>query len=324
MDEIEIEVFRADTRASRGITAADIAQVAAFDCAANPVPNVLGHPAGDKPAIKHVTKFRADGSSLFATIPKAATKIWDGIRDGSILNRSIAFFDPNHESNPTPGKWAPRHLGWLGAAAPGIPGLPALSETVKSLAFAADGETLDVLGPPADAIVFSSTPTTVHTVFEAKETAAMEKTPEQIAAETALAERVAAQDAREAAFAARETSTFESGNAALVNGLVAAGKVLPADVAALSLVFNALGRDELTFSATDKSTPAIALAKFLGDKLPKAVPLGERQSPAGEFEAGDKPLTAAQFNAKAEKIAKDKSITFEAAAEELNAALEAA
>lgn len=325
MDDIEIEVFRADTQASRGITAADIAQVAAFDCNAHPIPNVIGHPQHDKPSVGQVKGFRAEGSTLFAKVPATAAKIWSGIKDGSILNRSMAFFHPDHEANPTPGKWAPRHLGWLGASAPGIPGMKPLADVAKGLAFSADGETLEVLGAPAEAVVFVPAPTPVFTVTDTpkpKEPAvADEKTPEQIAFE---AERTAF-EAEKTAFAASQKRDREAANAVVVDGHVASGKVLPAEADKLKTVFNALGTDELTFDAEgkDKGTAASALSAFIAG-LPKRVPVDEqRKSPVGQFTATDTPMTGRALHDAAKKLEKDEGITFAAAVERLSAEADA-
>src|SRR5690348_13539215 len=107
-DEIELEVFRAGSKASRGITAAQLAEVAAFDCEANPVSGVIGHPKSDSPAEANILGFRLDGNKLFARVANWSDKLVDSIRNKRIVNRSMAFFDPDHEANPTPGKWAPR------------------------------------------------------------------------------------------------------------------------------------------------------------------------------------------------------------------------
>jgi hypothetical protein len=315
---VEIEVFRADTRASRGITAENIAEVASSFSGSMPI--CFGHPKSDTPAAGTVSKLRAAGSSLFATIGELTSKAVEGIKDGAWRAPSMAFFDPQHEANPTPGKWAGRHLALLGAAAPGIPGL----EIPKSLAFSAD-DTLEMVGPPADAVVFAAAPTPIHYVFEAKEPRMAEKTQAELdaefaARETVTAEREKAQTDRETAFAARVKSQFEATNAATVDSLVRQGKVLPAEADGLKLAFNALDPEgeELTFGAGDKASKATAVAHLFAFMagLPKRVPLGGRESPTGE--PGPREFkNAAEFNAAAEALAKSEGLTFEAAAERL-------
>ena len=148
----------------------------------------------------------------------------------------------------------------------------------------------------------------------------MEKTPEQIAEDNRLAEERRQFEADKLAFAASVTSQFEASNSSIVDSLVAAGKVLPAEAPTLKLAFNALGRDELEFGAADKSdkaTAATKLAGFLANALPKRIPVDSgRTSPTGEFEAVEY-KTPAAFNAAAEKLAEDEGLTFAAAAEKL-------
>lgn len=150
----------------------------------------------------------------------------------------------------------------------------------------------------------------------------MEKTPEQIAAEAALAERTAEQTKRETEFAARVRSQFEAANSSIVDGLVVAGKVLPAEAADLKLVFNAFPAegDELTFSADRKGSPAGELGAFLAKVLPTRVDTsGERKSPAGEFQATDTTSADAITAAATELVSKTPGLSFEAAVERVSA-----
>ena len=320
-DEIEIEVFRADTRASRGISSEDIAALAEFDCEANPVPVVIGHPKSDSPAEGKVKAFRADGNKLFATLKGLSTKLVDGIRDNSILNRSMAFFGGDHEANPTPGKLAPRHLGFLGGSAPGIPGMTNLS---KAFSFNAEDE-LEVGEAPAEAIIFTAAPTPVRTIYEEPEVMADEpKTDDEKAKEFAAREAaIAAEEKRledeRNEFAARAEKARTDANAARVKRLVNAGTVLPANSAALEMVFNALDDGELEFAADDKGIPADKLESILsaGPKLVDAS--GEAISPKGEktFAAtGNAQDDAKALDAAArELMKKEPTLNFEAALE---------
>lgn len=386
MMERWIEAFRGGTKASRGITAAQLAEVAEDDFDANPRGLCFGHPKNDDPAAGRITGAKVEGNSLMVKVTDLADKAIDGIKSGAWLNRSAAFFDPHHEANPRPGKWTLRHVGLLGAAAPGIPGMQPLKQ---AFSFDADGGLL-ADGDPADAVIYAPAPTGTAYVFESKEpdlveakrrlgkaialhekhmngdapttgpageksqvtmmvemkaalaalegaTPAAEEskmkmfsaqeptpmadlTPEQIAENDRLTKLAAELDKREQEFAAASDRSFQAGNTSLIDSLVAAGKVLPAEAPALKLAFNALGRGELEFGAADKpdkATPAAKLAGFLSTALPKRVPVnGGRTSPTGEFEAVEY-ATPAAFNAAAEQLAKDKGLTFEAAAEEL-------
>ena len=308
---------RAGTPAARGITAEQLAEVATYECADKPVPLCFGHPTSDTPAAGGIGGFRAEGNRLFAKIASLTDKAIEGIKSGEWLDRSMAFFHPDHEANPRPGKWSPRHVGLLGGAAPGIPGMAPLR---AALAFDADGG-LVAEGAPADAIVYATEqPTTTHTVFEAKEPTTMtDKTPEELAFDA----RVADLAEREQRAAARIRTQFEAGNNAAIDNLVREGKVLPTEAADLKIAFNALDpeADELTFGAGDKTSKATAASKLLTfiAGLDKRVPLGDRTAPTGDAGDGEKPkfTDPAAFNAAAKALAAEKGMTFDAAAAEL-------
>lgn len=301
-----IPVFKAGSPAAiaAGITAADLPDIAAFDCANNPVPNVIGHPLTNSPANGAVVRFEAQGDTLFADVPEklpAFKPVIEGIKGGSILNRSMAFFGRNHLSNPTPGKIAPMHLGWLGGAAPGVAGLPPLASYFaanpdSAFTFSADGETLEVVAEPMDAVVLSPkepAATGVLTITDpaapAAPTVPLTKddtmTPEEIkAAADKLQKDQEAHDQRVAAFAADQKTARETANASTVTGLVAAGKVLPADEKDLVAAFNAVdGGEVITFAsdANKKGSPVSIIANILA-KAGSAAPVGDKTSPDGE------------------------------------------
>lgn len=327
VETVELPVFRADHRASKGITAAMLADVAAFDCDSNPVPNIYGHAEGFKPAMDRVRGFRVAGDTLFAAVPKAtaaAKKIWQGIKDGSILNRSMCFFDPADPQNPTPGKLAPRHLGWLGANAPGMPGLPALHKLVKGLAF--EGDELQVTGDPADAVMFEAgeptEPTAVHRVppkGEKKEfeTVADQETPEAKALREGN-EKLAADKLQ---FEADQKAVRDAANDAAIDGLVAKGKVLPAEAAGLKLIFGAIAPAPLEFEAgKPKLSPTAQLAAFLDTAITvKRAPVDSgRVSPETKFEATDT-KSAEEIEGAARELMKTRpGLSFEAAVSEVS------
>lgn len=321
MIEHEIEVFRAGTPAARGITAEQLAEVATFDCSEKPVALCFGHPENDTPAAGGIGGFRVEGNSLFAKITSLTEKAIDGIKGGEWLDRSMAFFHPNHEANPRPGKWSPRHVGLLGGAAPGIPGMAPLK---KALAFDAAGE-LSADGAPADAVVYEAAPTKVHTVFSVEKQPVTDQT-----AETEFAARQKAADEREAALAAREKAAaervrtaFNASNGGAIDALVAAGKVTPTEAPALKLAFAAFDPEaaDVEFGSADKPNKASAashLLAFLATALPKRIPLGGQESPSTQF-AADAPSTPEAFNDRVKARMAEKSLTYSAAAEEIEA-----
>lgn len=309
MDEIEIQAFEADTRASKGLTAAHMADAASsYDPEKNPAPLVFGHPSNDSPALGVVASARAEGAKLFLTMKNMAKELVDGVKERRIINRSIAFWAPDHPSNPTPGKYSIRHLGFLGGQAPAIPNMPALR-------FSADESALESDEGPADAIIFSvePKPTGVQEVrepapveeFSAMTEAEIQAAKEANEAEAArLATEKAALDKRQTEYAARETERRESENTAAIDAGIAAGKVLPAEKADLQAIFNALPVEPLTFASLGEGElePRIALGKFL-EALPQRTALPEGQkSPANEFAAtGNKEKADAALKAANER-----------------------
>jgi len=321
-----IEAFRIGGKASRGIKPEHLAEVVDDDFGANPRALCFGHPKSDDPAAGTITGAKVEGNSLMVELGTMTSKAIEGIRSGEWLNRSAAFFDPHHEANPRPGKWTLRHVGLLGGAAPGIPNMQPLS---KALAFSADGDDLDgleILGDPADALVYAGAPTPFHTIFDAKEPT-MERTQAQIDADNEFKAREDRLKEREEAAAKRVRNQFEASNGSSIDALVLAGKVLPAEADALKLSFNAFDpeAEDLTFGAGDKATKASAVSHiltFMAAALPKRVPTGERLSPSREFNADttdrDAPIAeqAGDLTAKARaRMVANPSLSFEAAIE---------
>jgi hypothetical protein len=140
----QVEVFRpGKRRAINGevyeITAADVVALAeAYDPALHRAPHVVGHPKSDNPAYGWVESLQAvdGGNSLVITKSSLVDAAFgELVTTGRFPNRSIAFYPPTHEANPKPGVWYPKHIGWLGAAAPAVKGL----KPVAAFAAATEG-----------------------------------------------------------------------------------------------------------------------------------------------------------------------------------------
>jgi hypothetical protein len=275
---VEIMVFEADTRASKGLTAAHVQEAATlYDAEKAPAPLVFGHPTNDSPALGVVESFRCDGPKVFARLKGVAKELVDAVRSRRVLNRSVALWDPHHPSNPNPGKFSFRHLGFLGGQAPAIPNMPALK-------FSADDTLLESDEPPADAVIFAvdDRPTGVQRITEPapeKEFSAVPMSSEEIAAkEKELQDRQDAMDRRDREFAAAETTRRQGENKAAIDKAVADGKVLPAEAEDLAAIFNALPVQALTFAVGGAQEPRQRLASFL-EALPPRTPGDESGKP---------------------------------------------
>ena len=139
-----IHVFRAGSHtpmagATLNFAEADLAATArAYDPAKHEAPIVVGHPKLDAPAYGWVGGLTAEGGDLFATPKQVEPAFADLVKEGRFKKVSVAFFKPDHPSNPTPGTYYLKHVGFLGATPPAVKGL-------KPIEFAADdADTLTV------------------------------------------------------------------------------------------------------------------------------------------------------------------------------------
>lgn len=125
-----IEIFRAGTHVGMDgkrytFSDADVQAIAAgYDPAKFEAPAVIGHPKHDDPAYGWATgvSVREDGV-MVAELDKVNPAFADIVAAGSYKRISPAFYPADHPNNPTPGKLYLRHIGFLGATAPGVQGL---------------------------------------------------------------------------------------------------------------------------------------------------------------------------------------------------------
>ena len=107
-------------------SAADLAALAAaYDADAAPAPAVVGHPAIDAPAYAWARGFAFDEARqrLTATLGDIAPEFAEAVAAGRYRKISLSLFAPDAPNNPRPGVWYPKHIGFLGAAAPAVSGL---------------------------------------------------------------------------------------------------------------------------------------------------------------------------------------------------------
>ena len=125
-----IDIFRAgrhidDSGDERVFTESDIDDMArGYQPALREAPLVVGHPATNGPAFGWVAELRRGvGGVLQMRAKQVNERFAEAVREGSFKKRSAAFYPPSHPSNPNPGKWYLRHVGFLGATQPAIAGL---------------------------------------------------------------------------------------------------------------------------------------------------------------------------------------------------------
>jgi len=317
-----IEVFRTGTFTAMdgqqlSYSAAELKAMAdAYDYATAPAPVVVGHPTTDAPAFGWAKSFDYDAAAdrLYANVEEIAPAFADAVKAGHYKKVSLSFHRPEGAANPVPGTWYPKHIGFLGGAAPAVTGLTnvqfsaadsANTATVEFGGFedvagilrmmreffiskfglddadkALPGyridwlETNDQQPEPRPAF---STPTV--TVKEPSVT----KTPDP-----AFAAREAEFSARFANLEAREKTLANAGNVAFAEALVTAGKLLPASKDKVVAILNALPVETAVSFAEGAATVSVPVSQAIRDVLdaqPKMVSFGATDiPPAGKDE----------------------------------------
>ena len=124
-----IEVFRAGnftdmTGNTQTITEESLRNIAqGYDRDLAPAPVVIGHPETDTPAYGWVETLYVEQGVLKATLEDTVSEFADAVKAGRYKKVSISLFLPKSPANPKPGTMYLKHVGFLGAAAPAVPGL---------------------------------------------------------------------------------------------------------------------------------------------------------------------------------------------------------
>lgn len=317
-------------------TAADLRAIAdAYDPDAAPAPIVVGHPETDAPAYGWVDSFEYDANSerLFANLHEIEPQFADLVKAGRFKKVSMAFFAPDQPHNPIRGTWYPKHVGFLGAAAPAVSGLKnARFAAGDAVTFTADFgdraaertasilrklreffidqysledadkalpsweiEWLDELknDPPRSPAYSEGGDPPANPPTPKKEPPAVTKQPDP-----AFAEREANIARREQELAKREADALHADNVAFAEGLIQGGKLLPVLKDKVVALLDSLpGEASVAFSeGGDKLTPAAAVRDILSAQ-PKVVTFGAT-------DLGDDPGDAkpAQFAADGKQV----------------------
>lgn len=304
-----IDVFKSNEKTPHGtFTNAQLDEVVStFDAKRQGVPLVLGHadpqtPPYTAPAFGWVTGVRRAGDKLQAFVPEAVAEFTAAVAGGLWPRRSIRIgrrFDD--------GRLELRHVGFLGAAIPAVPGL----------------DPIEFAGDPGVILEFDFTQeVSVKTIEQLEaELAAREA---ELAAEKAKVQDFAAQAAR-SQIASRKAAAKQS-----VDALVAEKKLPPSMADGLGDFLFALDdRDVMDFAAAGgtvkKQTPRAFMDGFLGSLgdqfkgLFKALPAEEKKKAASGKRDFALPADAAgetldfALDEKAEAYAKEHKVSYAAA-----------
>jgi hypothetical protein len=111
------------------------ATVAAYDPAKHEAPLVVGHPVHDSPAYGWVSTLSFNDGGIDATPAQVNADFAELVAQGSYKKISASFYAPTSPSNPVPGVYYLRHVGFLGGAAPAVKGMraPAFADTEEGV-----------------------------------------------------------------------------------------------------------------------------------------------------------------------------------------------
>lgn len=248
----------------------------AYNPAHHEAPVVIGHPDTDDPAWGWVksAEVRDDGLWLAAELTPEMDELVSQQRYKKV---SVSLYPPDHPANPTPGSYALKHLGFLGAQPPAVKGLQAIglsaaeSEGILTIQFSTPKEkSMD----PEE--------------LKAKEAALAQKEQTINLSEQTLSQR-------EQALAQREAQLRKQELAAKIQPHIQAGRVLPRDKELLLNLAEKAGDTVINLGEGDdaKATPLLdAFLSFL-EQLPAQVPLKELATPDNAPAATQAPVSFA-------------------------------
>ena len=287
------QIFRAGRHTSSNGTSLSFteedlrAAVSAYDPALHEAPIVVGHPKDNGPAYGWVKALSFDEEGALVAEPAQVDESFaEMVQAGRFKKRSASFYTPDSPSNPKPGVFYLRHVGFLGAQAPAVKGLKdvGFADAEEGIVEFSDSGVVAGLfrrlrdfflaehgAEKADQVVPSFMVEDLEA--EARREIDMKAapslpsfseessmTPEQIAEKDAAlaaanariaelegaAAKVAEFSEREASLAAREAAIARKAIEVEVDDLVKAGKVLPGEKTALVAFMAALPEGEAT------------------------------------------------------------------------------
>ena len=305
-------IFRAGTHTAMDGTEtvfsdADINDlVRGYDPALAEAPLVLGHPKSDDPAQGWVTKLKIKKGLVYAGVRDIAAEFAEQVAAGRYRKRSVALYSPAHPSNPRPGSYYLKHVGWLGAQQPALKGLPdpAFAEAAaEGLLVFADTEIPSVPGHTIGNRSRGAGNPFIpeHTIEElamAESEAELTKRQQALAnQETALADKKAVLDTRSKAVASREEELKFAELGQFTDKLVAEGRLLPKDRPGITAFLASVGDGTLEFgegSDAYKGTAPGYIKDFLAG-LPKQLDYGEHSAAPDQSGPADPPAAVASY-----------------------------
>jgi len=112
-----------------------LASAAAYDPALHEAPIVVGHPKADGPAYGWIKALSFAGNMLEADPIQVNPDFAELVASGAFKKISASFYSPDSPSNPVPGVFYLRHVGFLGAQPPAVKGMrnPAFADNEQGI-----------------------------------------------------------------------------------------------------------------------------------------------------------------------------------------------
>ena len=266
-----------------------------FDPSLAGSPVVIGHPKLTAPAYGWAKSYEVKDGMVYAELEQINPEFAEAVNAGSYKNRSLSIYLPDSPGNPKPGHYYPRHIGFLGAAAPAIKGLPEVSFAESSGENGAaefsmadeefDENLISILANLRDLLIEKAGIASadlflpqwrlesLRAISDRKQKE-KEKMPQPL--DASFAEQQAAIDAKNAELATREKALLEKEQtnkraefAAFADELVKSGKLLPAHKTTVVEVFMSLGSEPISFAegdATVNRSPVDLIKKVLTER----------------------------------------------------------
>lgn len=308
-----IEIFRAgrhidDAGAAHDFSEQDIADIAAgYSPATHEAPLCVGHPKNNLPAYGWVAGLGARAAVLTMDTHQVDAQFSEMVSSGRYKKRSASFYPPGHPKNPTPGKWYLRHVAFLGAQPPAVPGL-------RDIQFSEQED--------AGAVCFSELPTGTSIIQEKstmneeeqKRLAEAEKAAEDEKKARLKAEAdVQAANKRLAEFAEQQAADRHQAHVSFCEQAVKEGRMLPAQKSAAVAVLDGLGESEPVSFAEGDATRQISPAEWVKGLISAAKPVVDFSEFAGGGAGGGesvKGLSDAEVDKRAKAYASKNAVSY--------------
>ena len=312
----QIPIFKVGRHTDMGgttleITEADLEKtVAAYQPSRHEAPLVAGHPQHDAPAWGWVASLALVDGVLMATLSQVEPNFSEQVAAGRYKKISASFYTPQASSNPYPGVYYLRHVGFLGAQPPAVKGLPdaafregeegvVILETVVDRSVCKTGS--EQKNVPVSSVEFLERKEKITRHNKEKPMPDIPEKQEVPHSEVLLQRKEEALNAREVQFSEREERlrteelAFQrkqrtAASLQFVEALIQKGQVLPRHCEGLVAFMSSLDEDKvLEFSETGDTHEQVTVkapmtsyfSKFLSD-LPVRVDYSERSADTRE------------------------------------------